>query len=167
MATLFEAIQAAGSFRSFVSGLEVTGLVETLMGAGPWTVFVPTEEAFTQVDPQKRDALLAKEQRLTKVMQYHIAPGFYTASDLLDHLFLKTLEGQRVILDSIISTLPYQEKVAAGSDASRHVMQDQVSTTIQRSLTVNQATIVQADWRTDNGVIHVIDKVLMPLFVRG
>lgn len=167
MATIFEAIQATGSFRSFISGLEQTGLVTTLREAGPWTVFVPTEEAFARVDPQKRDALFAKGKKLTKVMQYHIAPGFYTASDLLDHLFLKTLEGQRVILDSIISTLPYQEKVAVGSDASRYVIQNQVTTTIQQSLTVNQATIVQADWRTDNGIIHVIDRVLMPLFVKG
>jgi uncharacterized surface protein with fasciclin (FAS1) repeats len=166
MSNLFEALQASGSFPTFISGVEKAGLVETLKGPSPLTVFVPTEEAFTHVDQQKRATLFARGgEKLSRVMQYHIAPGYYMATDLLDHLFLKTLEGQRLVLDSIITPLPFQEKVTAGSDASRYVIEQQVTHTIQQSLKVNQATIVQANWRTDNGVIHTIDRVLFPLFL--
>lgn len=166
MSNLFETLQASGSFPTFISCVGKAGLVETLKGSGPLTVFVPTEEAFTQMDQQKRNALFAAGEKLAKVMQYHIAPGYYMTNDLLDHLFLKTLEGQRLVLDSIMTPLPFQEKVTAGSDASRYMIEQQVTIKLEQSLRVNQGTILQANWRTDNGVIHTIDHVLFPLFLK-
>jgi uncharacterized surface protein with fasciclin (FAS1) repeats len=126
---------------------------------------VPTEAAFTNVDPQKRQRALSRGEKLTKVMQYHIVPGFYTTNDLLDHLFLKTLEGQRLTLGSVISHLPEERRLTIESDAYRYIIQEQVTTTIQHSITVDHATIIQADLRCDNGVIHTIDTVLEPLLV--
>ena len=165
MATIFETIQAKGSFPSFVQGLQDAGLVETLKAAGPYTVFVPTEAAFAEVDPEKRQKALSRGEKLTKVMQYHIVPGFYTTNDLLDHLFLKTLEGQRLMLGSLISELPAEQRLTRESDAYHFIIQSQVTSTIQQSITVDNATITQADLRCDNGVIHTIDKVLVPKLV--
>ena len=166
MANLFDTIKTRGPFHTFVSGLEKAGLVETLKGSGPLTVFVPIDAAFTQIDPKKQDELLANEEKLTKVMRYHIVPGFYTTNDLLDRLFLKTLEGQRLRIDSLIAALPEREMVTVGTDEYRFMIEDQVTITIQQSITINKATIVQADQRTDNGVFHVINQVLLPRLLK-
>lgn len=166
MADLFETIRARGAFNTFVGGLEKTGLVETLKGAGPLTVFVPTDAAFAQIDPQKREGLFADEEKLTKVVQYHIVSGFYTTNDLLDRVFLKTLEGQRLRIDSLIAALPEREMVAIGTDEYHFIIEDQVTIAIQQSITINKATIMQADQRTDNGVFHVIDQVLLPRLLK-
>jgi uncharacterized surface protein with fasciclin (FAS1) repeats len=165
MATIYETLQSMGSFPTFMRGLQEAGLVQTLKDAGPFTVFVPTEAAFAKVDPDKRQKALSRGEKLTKVMQYHIVPGFYTTNDLLDHLFLKTLEGQRLMLDSMISQLPDKEQLTKESDAYHYIIQDQITSTIQQSITVDNATIIQADLRCDNGVIHTIDTVLVPKLV--
>ena len=165
MATIFETLQTMGSFSTFLQALQDAGLAQTLKDPGPYTVFVPTEAAFANVDPEKRQKALSRGEKLTKVMQYHIVPGFYTSNDLLDHLFLKTLEGQRLTLDSLISQLPEERRLTRESDAYHFIIQDQVTLTIQRSITVDKATIIQADLRCDNGVIHTIDKVLVPKLV--
>jgi uncharacterized surface protein with fasciclin (FAS1) repeats len=166
MADLFDAIKAKGSFNTFVGGLEKAGLVETLKGAGPLTLFVPTDAAFTQIDPQKREELFTNEEKLTKVMRYHIVSGLYTTNDLLDRLFLKTLEGQRLRIDSLIAALPEREMVAIGTDEYRFMIEDQVTIAIQQSITINKALIVQANQHTDNGVFHVIDHVLLPRLLK-
>ena len=165
MATIFETIQTMGSFPTFIQGLQDAGLVETLKEAGPFTVFVPTEAAFANVDSEKRQKALSRGEKLTKVMQYHIVPGFYTTNDLLDRLFLRTLEGQRLTLGSMISELPVEQRLTRESDTYHYIIQSQVTSTIQQSITVDKATIVQADLRCDNGVIYTIDTVLVPRLV--
>lgn len=165
MSNLYDAIKATGSFDTFIDAVGKAGLIEMLRSPGPLTVFVPTNEAFTRVDPEKREKVLARGEKLTRVMQYHIAPGLYTTEDLLDHVLLKTLEGQRLWIDSLITALPTREMVTAGTDSYHFVVEDQVTLTTRRSLTIDNATLVQADQRADNGVFHTIDQVLVPKFL--
>ena len=165
MPNLYDAIKATGSFDTFLDALGKAALIEWLKSPGPLTVFVPTNEAFARVDPDKRENVLARAEKVTRVMQYHIVSGFYTTNDLLDHILLKTLEGQRLRIDSLITALPTREKVTAGTDAYHFMIEDQVTTTTQQSLTVNNAMILQANQRADNGVFHTIDQVLVPKFL--
>lgn len=165
MATIFETLQTIGSFPTFIKALQEAGLVQTLKDPGPFTVFVPTEAAFSNVDPEKRQKALGSGDKLTKVMQYHIVPGFYTIDDLLDRFFLKTMEGQRLTVGSIISRLPDEQRLSRGTDSYHYIIQSQVTETVQQSITVDEATIVQANVRCDNGVIHTIDRVLVPKLV--
>lgn len=165
MPNLYDAIKATGTFDPFIDAVGNAGLIEMLRSPGPLTVFVPTHEAFAKVDPEKREKVLARGEKLTRVMKYHIVPGLYTTEDLLDHVLLKTLEGQRLWIDSLITALPAREMVAAGTDSYRFVIEDQVTLTTRRSLTIDKATIVQADQRADNGVFHTIDQVLVPKFL--
>lgn len=165
MPNLYDAIKATGSFDTFIDAVGKAGLIEMLRSPGPLTVFVPTNEAFTKVDPEKREKVLARGEKLTRVMQHHIVPGLYTTDDLLDHVLLKTLEGQRLWIDSLITALPAREMATAGSDSYRFVIENQVTLTTRRSLTIDQATIAQADQRANNGMFHVIDQVLVPKFL--
>ncbi len=165
MPNLLDTIQTTGSFPTFIRALEMAGLIETLKGPGPLTVFVPSEEAFAKFPQDKREKLITKGEKLSRVMQYHLVSGFYTTNDLLDRTFLKTLEGQRLFLESMISTLPVHEEIKSGTDAYGFVIEDRITATIRQSITVNGATILQADLRSDNGIMHVIDKVLVPKFL--
>ena len=94
MANIFETARAEHQYNKFVSGIEsLAGLVDTLSGPGPFTIFVPSDAAFDRLSSDQQANLFADPEKLARVLKYHIVPGYYTADDLLDRLFLKTLGG--------------------------------------------------------------------------
>lgn len=123
----------AGSFNTLVAAVEAAGLAETLSGEGPFTVFAPTDEAFAQIPEADLQALLADKATLTSVLTYHVVPGKFLAEDVTRLPSAKTVNGQSV-----------QIKVWEGK------------------VLVDDATIVTTDIEATNGVIHVIDKVILP-----
>ncbi|HET7731425.1 MAG TPA: fasciclin domain-containing protein [Usitatibacter sp.] len=122
----------AGQFNTLAKALAAAGLVDTLKGPGPFTVFAPTDEAFAQIPADKLQALLADKAALTKVLTYHVVPGAVMSSQVKSGA-VKTVQGQSL-------------KVDATSSGVR----------------VNDARVVKTDILASNGVIHVIDKVVMP-----
>ena len=121
----------AGTFKTLAAALGAAGLVETLKGKGPFTVFAPSDEAFAKIAKADLDKLLADKAKLTAVLTYHVVPGKVVAQDVKAGN-VKTVQGS----DLMIAT--------AGG------------------VTVNGAKVVKTDVLADNGVIHVIDTVLMP-----
>jgi len=94
MANIFETARAERSYNKLVKGIEsVAGLVETLSGPGPFTIFVPIDAAFDRLSYDQQANLFDDPEKLARVLKYHIVPGYYSADDLLDRLFLKTLRG--------------------------------------------------------------------------
>ena len=166
MANIFETARAEHAYNKYVRGLEsVAGLVETLTGPGPFTIFVPTDAAFDQLSADQQADMFADPGKLAKVFKYHIVPGYYTADDLLDRLFLKTLERQRLRVWSDVSEVPLGEaEITTGGDALNYIATDTVTTAVRESITINGGHVLQANVIADNGIMHVIDKVLIPPF---
>ncbi len=166
MANIFETTRAERSYNTYVKGLEsVAGLVETLSGPGPFTIFVPTDAAFDRLSADQQATLFADPDKLAKVLKYHIVPGYYTADNLLDRLFLKTLEGQRLRVWSDVSEVPLgEEEIPTGGDALNYISSDTVTTSVRESIKINGGHVLQANVIADNGIMHVIDKVLIPQF---
>jgi uncharacterized surface protein with fasciclin (FAS1) repeats len=123
---------AAGSFKTLASALQAAGLVDTLKGAGPFTVFAPTDEAFAKIPKADLDALLADKAKLTKVLTYHVVPGKVMAADVVKLKEAKTVEGRMVKIDA------------------------------SSGVKINGASVVKPDVEASNGVIHVIDSVILP-----
>jgi uncharacterized surface protein with fasciclin (FAS1) repeats len=128
---------AAGNFKTLVAATNAAGLVETLNTKGPFTVFAPTDGAFAKLPSGTVDGLLKDIPKLTEILQYHVIDGAVPASDVIQHKTLTTLQGQDLKVDA----------------AKWH---------LHKSVKINDANIVTADVKADNGVIHVIDKVLIP-----
>jgi uncharacterized surface protein with fasciclin (FAS1) repeats len=126
---------AAANFNTLVAAAKAAGLVETLKGPGPFTVFAPTDEAFAKLPAGTVESLLKPEnqEKLAKILTYHVVAGKVMAADVVKLQSAKTVEGQTVAIRS-----------AGGA------------------VHVNDATVTKADIVTSNGVIHVIDTVLMP-----
>jgi uncharacterized surface protein with fasciclin (FAS1) repeats len=166
MANIFETARAEHAYNKYVKGLEsMAGLVETLTGPGPFTLFIPTDAAFDSLSDDQQANLFADPGKLSKVLKYHIVPGYFTADDLLDRLFLKTLEGQRLRVWSDVSEVPLgEEEIEASGDALNYVSSDTVTTAVRESITINGGHVLQANVIADNGIMHVIDKVLIPQF---
>jgi uncharacterized surface protein with fasciclin (FAS1) repeats len=122
---------AAGSFKTLATALQAAGLVQTLKGPGPFTVFAPTDAAFAKIPKADLDALLADKAKLTAVLTYHVVPGKVMAKDVKAGK-VKTVQGGELNLGT------------AGG------------------VTVDNANVVQADVVASNGVIHVIDSVVLP-----
>lgn len=129
---IVDTAQSAGSFNTLVVALQKADLVETLKGKGPFTVFAPNDAAFAKIPKAQLDALLSDKSKLTKVLTYHVVPGKVMAADVKPGP-VKTVEGS----DLTIST------------AGGVVM-------------VDKAKVIKTDIVASNGVIHVIDSVLMP-----
>jgi uncharacterized surface protein with fasciclin (FAS1) repeats len=168
MANLVETARAEHAYSKFVSGIEsVADLVNTLSGPGPFTIFVPTDAAFDRLSSDQQANLFADPEKLAKVLKYHVVPGQYTADDLLDRLFLKTLEGQRLRVWSDISTVPLGvEEIDTPNDALSYIARNTVTTSVRESITINGADVIRANIMADNGIMHVIDKVLVPAFTQ-
>jgi uncharacterized surface protein with fasciclin (FAS1) repeats len=166
MANIFETARAEHAYNKYVKGLEsVAGLVETLSGPGPFTIFVPTDAAFDKLSNDQQVNLFADPGKLAKVLKYHIVPGYHTADDMLDRLFLKTLEGQRLRVWSDIAEIPLGERdIDTRSDALNYISSDTVTTAVRESIKINGGHVLQANVIADNGIMHVIDKVLIPQF---
>lgn len=123
----------AGSFNTLVTAVKAAGLVETLKSAGPFTVFAPTDEAFAKVPKATLDALLADKEALKKVLLYHVVAGNVTAKDVVGLKEAKTVQG---------------------SSAKVTVKGGKVM--------IDNANVVKTDILCTNGVIHVIDSVILP-----
>lgn len=122
----------AGSFKTLVKAVQAAGLVDTLKGEGPYTVFAPTDEAFAKLPEGTLESLLNDKEKLAAVLTYHVVPGKVMAGDVVKLTSAKTVQGQSVKIDT-----------------SNGVM-------------VDNAKVVKTDIETSNGVIHVIDTVILP-----
>jgi uncharacterized surface protein with fasciclin (FAS1) repeats len=122
---------AAGNFKTLATALGAAGLVDTLKGKGPFTVFAPTDEAFAKIPKADLDALLKDKAKLTAVLTYHVVAGKVMAADV---------KAGKV-------------KTVQGSD---------LTVTTSGGVMVDKAKVVKTDIVADNGVIHVIDTVIMP-----
>ncbi|GGC16321.1 fasciclin domain-containing protein [Pseudoduganella buxea] len=131
-ADIVDTAKSAGTFNTLVTAVQAAGLVDTLKGPGPFTVFAPTDEAFAKIPKAKLDALLKDKAALTKVLTYHVVPGKVMAADVKPGN-VKTVEGSNLAV------------TAKGG-----------------KVMVDKAHVVKTDIAADNGVIHVIDTVVMP-----
>lgn len=132
MANIVETAVSAGTFSTLVSAVKAAGLVETLSGPGPFTVFAPSDDAFKKLPEGTVEGLLKDIPKLKDVLTYHVASGKMMAADVAQQREIKTVQGQSITVDA-----------SAG-------------------VKVDGATVVQPDIETDNGVIHVIDGVILP-----
>lgn len=132
MADIVDTAVSAGDFKTLVAAVKAAGLVDALKGEGPLTVFAPTDDAFAKLPEGTVDSLLNDVPRLKDILLYHVVDGKHMAADVAKMTSLKTLQGQ-----------------SAAIDASAGVK-------------VDGATVVQADLEVDNGVIHVVDSVILP-----
>lgn len=132
---ILQTAAAAGSFSTLAAAIKAAGLEETLSGPGPFTVFAPTDEAFAKLPAGTVDSLLKPENKakLVAVLTYHVVPGTVLAKDVLSSAKLKTVQGQDLSIR------------IDGSDVS-----------------VDGAKVVKTDVMASNGVIHVIDSVVLP-----
>lgn len=133
-ADIVDTAKAAGSFNTLLAAATAAGLVDTLKGAGPLTVFAPTDDAFAALPAGTVEGLLKPENKdkLTAILTYHVIAGKVMSTDLSNGMMAKTVEGSEVKIN------------------------------LSNGAMVNDAKIVGADVAADNGVIHVIDKVLIP-----
>jgi uncharacterized surface protein with fasciclin (FAS1) repeats len=168
MANIFETARARQTYNKYVKGLEsVEGLIAALSEPGPFTIFIPTDAAFDRLSGDQQADLFADPGKLAKVVKYHIVPGYFTADDLLDRVFLKTLEGPRLGVWSDISETPLgDEEEDIDQDALSYITKETVATQVRESIKINRAHVTEANIIADNGILHVIDKVLVPPFTR-
>jgi len=132
MANIVETAIAAGSFKTLVAAVKAAGLVETLSGKGPFTVFAPTDDAFSKLPAGTIEGLLKDIPKLKSILTYHVVAGKVTAADVMKLKTAKTVQGQNVSIDT------------------------------KGGVKIEGANAVKADVMADNGVIHVIDKVILP-----
>jgi uncharacterized surface protein with fasciclin (FAS1) repeats len=130
-ADIVDTAVAAGEFKTLAAALDKAGLIATLKGPGPFTVFAPTDAAFAKVPKTQLDALLADKAKLAAVLTYHVVPGKVMAKDVKAGK-VKTVQGSELMLGT------------------------------SGGVTVDNAKVVKADIAADNGVIHVIDTVVLP-----
>jgi uncharacterized surface protein with fasciclin (FAS1) repeats len=123
----------AGSFNTLATALTAAGLVETLKGEGPFTVFAPTDEAFAKIPEDQLNALLADTEQLTAVLTYHVVAGKVTAADVVGLETATTVQGSEIDI-----------------------------TVADSGVMVDNANVVATDIMASNGVIHVIDSVILP-----
>ncbi|MBD2532681.1 fasciclin domain-containing protein [Nostoc flagelliforme FACHB-838] len=138
MADLVETAIAAGNFNTLIKAATAVNLIETLKNPGSFTLFAPTDEAFANLPEGTLDSLLQDIPKLQKIVAYHVASGDVRSDDLAQINEAETLEGSIVAIES-----------ADGK------------------FKVNNANILKTDILADNGVIHIIDAVLMPAMVAG
>lgn len=134
MADIVDTAVGAGSFTTLVAAVQAAGLVDTLKGTGPFTVFAPTDDAFAALPAGTVEELLKPENKdkLVAVLTYHVVPGKVLAADVVTLTEAATVQGQKV----------------------------QIGT--EGGVTVDSAKVVQTDIECSNGVIHVIDAVILP-----
>ena len=129
---IVDTAREAGTFETLLTAVDAAGLGETLADGGPFTVFAPTDEAFAALPPETVSGLLADPPALTRVLTFHVVPGRITSAQITDHSEQKTVEGGVLRL------------------------------AVNGGVTVNDANVIQPDVEAANGVIHVIDRVLIP-----
>lgn len=129
---IVETARESGTFQTLLTAVDAAGLGETLADEGPFTVFAPTDDAFAALPHGAVEGLLADLPALVRVLTYHVVPGRITSGQITHDSEQKTVEGSVLKL------------------------------AVNGGVTVNDATVIQADVEAENGVIHVIDRVLIP-----
>jgi uncharacterized surface protein with fasciclin (FAS1) repeats len=132
MADIVDTAVNSGSFSTLVAAVKAAGLVDTLKGKGPFTLFAPTDEAFAKLPKGTVDGLLKNIPQLKKILTYHVVSGKVMASEVMKMKSATTVEGEDVKIDT------------------------------SHGVKINDATVTTPDVSADNGVIHIIDTVLMP-----
>jgi uncharacterized surface protein with fasciclin (FAS1) repeats len=129
---IVETAKEAGSFQTLLTAVDAAELGEALADGGPFTVFAPTDDAFAALPQGTVQGLLADPPALARVLTYHVVPGRITSAQITGDSEQKTVEGSVLTI------------------------------AVNGGVTVNDATVIQADVEAENGVIHVIDRVLIP-----
>jgi uncharacterized surface protein with fasciclin (FAS1) repeats len=129
---IVQTAREAGAFRTLLTAVDAAGLGDTLTDGGPFTLFAPTDEAFAALPQEALSGFLVDPSALARVLTYHVVPGRITSAQITQDSEQKTVEGGML-------------KIA-----------------VNGGVTVNEATVIQADVEAENGVIHVINKVLIP-----
>ena len=121
-------------FSTLVAAVQAAGLVDVLKGEGPFTVFAPTDAAFAALPAGTVESLLLPEnkEQLISILTYHVVPGKVMSTDLVDDMMAATVQGSDIMID------------------------------LDNGVMINDASVAAADIETSNGVIHVIDKVILP-----
>lgn len=132
MKNIIETALSGSDFSTLVSAVKAADLVETLSGKGPFTVFAPNNAAFAKIPETSLKALLADKTKLTSVLTYHVVDGKVMSKDVIPMTEATTIQGSKVKIDS------------------------------KNGVMINNAKVIKADIECSNGVIHVIDTVLMP-----
>ena len=132
MTNIVEVATKAGGFSTLLKAAEVAGLVDTLSTGGPFTVFAPTDDAFSKIPSETLNSLLADPKKLKGILLYHTIEGKVMSSDLSGTMKVNTLQGQKITIDT------------------------------SKGVKINDAKVIKADIDAENGVIHVIDKVIFP-----
>lgn len=131
MADIVDIAVGAGSFQTLVAAVQIAGLVDALKSPGPFTVFAPNDDAFAKLPPGTVESLVKSPPQLGRILTYHVAAGKYTQADLAKLNYVTSLEGSRIRIDC--------------SDGFE----------------VKNSTVIAADIEADNGIIHVIDRVIL------
>jgi uncharacterized surface protein with fasciclin (FAS1) repeats len=132
MANILDTVINLGPYHTFVKAVWAAGLVDTLKTGGPYTLFVPNDHAFAGITEGTLSKLMQDTDLLRKVLQNHIVSGEFTADDLTENESVTTLGGQELLIDT------------------------------SEGININDGSIVQSDLKCNNGIIHIIDKVLVP-----
>jgi uncharacterized surface protein with fasciclin (FAS1) repeats len=122
----------AGTFNTLLTAATAAGLAETLSNDGPFTVFAPTDDAFGALPEGTVEGLLKDTEKLKAILLYHVVSGKYLAQDVIGKSEIKTVQGQSIHIDA------------------------------SEGVKVDEASVIKADIEAENGVIHVIDKVILP-----
>ena len=129
---LVDVAAGAGSFQTLVAAVQAAGLVDVLKSKGPFTIFAPTDEAFAKLPEGTLEALLKDQDKLAAILTYHVVPGKLMAADVTGLSKAKTVQGQEIRIET------------------------------GKGVMINQANVIQTDIAASNGVIHVIDSVILP-----
>ena len=132
MSNIVETATTAGSVKTLVAAVQAAGLGATLAGPGPFTVFAPTDEAFAKLPAGTVQGLLKDIPKLTEILTFHVVPGKLMAADVAKLTSAKTVQGQNVTIAAL------------------------------NGVTVNGANVITPNIEAENGVIHVIDRVILP-----
>lgn len=132
MSNIVETATTAGSFKTLVAAVKAAGLGDTLSGPGPFTVFAPTDEAFAELPAGTVEGLLEDIPKLTQILTFHVVPGKLMAADVVKLTSAKTVQGQNVTINA------------------------------KNGVKINDAMVITPNIEADNGVIHVIDRVILP-----
>lgn len=132
MSNIVETATTAGSFNTLVAAVKAAGLGDALSGPGPFTVFAPNDEAFAELPAGTVEGLLEDIPKLTQILTFHVVPGKLMAADVVKLTSATTVQGQNVTINA------------------------------KNGVKINDAMVITPDIEADNGVIHVIDRVILP-----
>jgi uncharacterized surface protein with fasciclin (FAS1) repeats len=132
MKNLVETAIEAGDFKTLVKAVQEAGLVDTLSSEGPYTIFAPTDEAFSKLPEGTLDKLLQDKEKLTEILSYHVVAEKVMSDEVINLNTTKTVNGKDVMIDTT------------------------------KGVKINEANVIKTDIKCSNGVIHVIDNVLIP-----